>query len=656
MFFCAKFDIFQTLWYNYNVNLCGVFLIQRKGSCVMKVKNMVRNRQSSYLKLIQLSNRKFQKNILVSVVALAIAFWASSIDNEFFKCLLSIISLVLAGSETVFKLIKGTKDAKIDTILVVAAILIPFCIGEFSLAATAMAIYKLSTLVISLLLGSLGKGYKAIIDAFPKTANIIDSNSNIRAVSVEEIRKGTKIMIRPDEIVPVDCVITEGFSDFDTSLVCELGKEESLSSGDKALAGYVNTGSTITGVAVCDFEDSISKDLNRLADMSESTSTLGEKRLVRISKIYPTVTLVLAIVVLLVLGMSSGEWAKGMSIASVLLIAATTGSFLIATPLFTSCAIWRLKKKGMAVATAEILDEIADINCVAFEKNGILTDGVFKISKTYTADGFEEADLLMIAGICVGGRTHPISKIFTKYMNEHLPAENVMEFPGKGVECTIMGKTFLCGSEDFIKESGVDIEEVKGYRLYITIDKVLMGAISYEDELSESSIYDIELLRKTGVEKIVMLTPDKDDAAKIQFAASGADEYVSGLTPFGRAETINKIKQEEGATCAYVGEALGAEQAMEEADVGVSLISKEANGLEYSKVALLGKLKTLADAIEFARNANGKIEIHFYCAAAVKIITVLLGLFAVLNVGIALLLDALLTIFALISARELLNK
>lgn len=622
----------------------------------MKVKNMVRNRQSAYLKLMQLSNKKFQKSILVGVIALIIAFFASKISNAFFSTLLAVISLVLAGAETVFKLVKGTKDAKLDTILVVVAVLISFCMGKFVLSASAMSVYKISTSVISLVLGNLGKEFKKITDNLPKSANIIDSDSNIRTVPVEEIIKGTKIMIKPGEIVPVDCIVTEGFSDFDTKLVCELGKDESLSSGDKALAGYVNLGSTITAVSVCDYEDSLTKDLNRLADMSESTSTVGEKRVEKIAKLYPTAILVLAILVLLIFGFSSGDWANGMSIVSVLLIAATTSSFLVAIPLFSSCAIWTLKKKGLAVSSTEILDEIADINCVAFEKNGILTDGVFKITKTYTTEGFEEADLLMIAGTCVGGRTHAISKIFTKYMNEHIVAENVIEFPGKGVECTIMEKTFLCGSEDFVKESGVDVAEITGYRLYITIDGVVMGAVSYEDELSESSVYDIDLLRKTGVEKIVMLTPDKDDAAKIQFTASGADEYVSGLTSFGRAETINKLKQEEGVTCAYVGEALGGEQAMEEADVGIALINKETNGLEYSKVALLGKLKVLADAIEYARNANSKLEIHFYCAAAVKIITVLLGLFGVLNVGVALVLDALLTLASLISAKELLKK
>lgn len=622
----------------------------------MKVKNMAQIRQSTHSSLIQMSNKSVKKSLLVGIIALLIAFLASKIPNVFFMCVLSIISIVLAGAEIAFKLLKGAKDAKTDSILVVVAIIIPFCLGEFVVAATAMSIYKIAYAVISYLQGTLGRELKKISDVCPKYTNIIDDNSNIRSASVEEIRKGTKIMVKPGEIVPVDCIITEGYSNFDTSLVYDLGVDENLSSGDKALAGYINAGTSVTCVAVCDYDDSIVKDLNRMADLAESTSTIGEKRFAKIAKWYPMLVLILAIVILVVFGMSSGAWGDGMAIVGVLLIAATTGSFMSAIPLFTSCAVWKLKRKGLAVATSELLDEIADVNCVAFEKNGILTDGKFEITKTYTAEGFGEEDLLMIAGICVGGKAHPISKLFTKYMNEYLTAENVMEFPGKGVECTIMGKTFLCGIEDFIKESGIDISDISGYRLYITIDGVVMGAVSYEDQLSESSTSDIEKLRNIGVEKIVMFTPDKDEAAKIQFAASGADEYVAELTPFSRAEAVSKIKQEEGATCAFIGEALGSEQAMEEADVGISLINKETNGLEYSKAALLGKLKTLADAIEYARLANSKLEIHFYCASAVKIITVLLGLFGVMNVAAALVLDSVLTVVALVSAREILKK
>jgi len=622
----------------------------------MKVKNMTKKKQTTYQKLMQMNSRNLKVNVLAAVVALILAFLASKIPNTFFLCLVSTISLVISGAETMSKLIKGTKDAKLDTIMVVAAVLIPFCLGEFVLAAYAMGIYKLSIALISYMLVSLGKDFRGMVEVFPKNANVIDANSNITTVPAERITKGTKIMVKTGEIVPVDCVICEGFSDFDTSMVSDLGKEESLSSGDKALAGYINTGSSVTCVASCDFDDSIVKDLNRLADMSETTQTIGEKRFIKIAKWYPVLVLVLAIIVLLIYGMSTGAWGEGMTVVSTLLIAATSGSFMVGVPLFASCAVWKLKRSGMAISTAEILDEIADINCVVFEKNGILTDGKFEITQKYTDENFTEEDLLMIAGICVGGREHPISRIFTKYQNEHLTAENVMEFPGKGVECTIMGKTFLCGTEDFVKESGIDVSLVSGYRLYVTIDNVLMGALSYEDALSESSAYDIEALKKTGVEKTVMFTPDKSDKAQIQFKASGADEYIAELTPFMRAEAISKIKEEDGVTCAYIGEVLGGEQAMGEADVGVSLISKESNGLEYTKAALLGKLKTVADAIDCARLSSSKLEIHFYCASAAKIITVLLGLFAVLNVAVALIIDAVLTIAALVSAKELLKK
>lgn len=638
-------------------NVCDR-LTEYERTVFMKVKNMVRNRQSSYMKLIQMSNKSYGKNILVGIVALLLAFLGSKVNNGFLMCLCSVISLVLAGAETVFKLVKGTKDSKLDNLMVVVAIAIPFCTKHFVLAATAMSVYKLSTAVIAWLLSGLGKKFKEFNDVCPKYANVIDENSNILVVPAESVIKGTKLMVKSGEIVPVDCMITEGFSDFDTSRVFEQDGEVSMSSGDKILAGFVNTGSSVTCVTVCDYDDSIAKDMSRIADMSETSSTVGEKRFIKISKWYPALVMLVALAVLLFYGISANNWAKGMSVVSVLLIAATTSSFTISVPLFTSCSIWNLKKKGIAISSAELLDEIADINCVAFEKNGILTDGNFKICDTYMAEGISEEDLLMITGMCVGGRTHPISRIFTKYINEHLKAENVMEFPGKGVECTIMGKTFLCGTEDFIKESGVDVSEIPGYRLYITIDKVVMGAVSYEDELSESSVKYIEALRKVGVEKITMFTADKDEKAKIAFGVSGADEYVAELTPFARAEAISKIKQEDGATVAYIGESLGGEQALNEADVGITIVDKETSGIEFCKVGILGKLKTLADAIEAARNSNSKLEVHFYCASAAKIIITLLAIFSVsfLNVAVALGIDAVLTIAAILSAKDLLKK
>jgi Cd2+/Zn2+-exporting ATPase len=622
----------------------------------MKVKNMVKSKQTTYSKITSYIGKDLKKGLLTGVVALVLAIISSLFNNAVLACIFSILSLVIAGAEVMFKLIKGTKDAKLDTVLVITAILIPFCVGEFSVAALAMSIYKLSSVVTGFVLSILGKEFRATADVTPKNANLIDSQSNIRVVPSNELRSGDKFMVKTNDIVPVDSIVTEGFSQFDTSRVHSSASDVSLSAGDKVLAGYINTGSSVTCAAVCNYDESIVMDFNRMADMSETTSTIGEKRFMQIAKWYPLGVLALAILVLLIVGLSTGIWNSAMLKVSVLLIAATSSSFVIAVPLFTSAAVWILKKKGLAVSSAELLDEIADVNCVAFEKDGVLTDGVYKITDVYTAEGITDSDLLMIAGICVGGRAHPVSRIFTKYMNEHLKAENVMEFAGKGVECTIMNKSFICGTEDFVNECGVDVSEISGYRLYITLDNVVMGAVNYADNLSSGIATDIDELRKTGVEKVVMFTKDLGDAAKETFEISGADEYVENIDSFMRVEKISSLKQEEDATCAYIGDILGGEQAINEADVGVALINKEENGLEYSKIALIGKIKSLAEAIEISRIANGKVEIHFYCACAAKIIITLLGLFGAMNVASALIVDTILTIAALLSAKDILNK
>lgn len=622
----------------------------------MKIKNMVKNKHSVYSRYAALSNKKYKQSFLTSLIALGIAIIASLIDNVVVSCIFSIIALVFAGAEVIFKLVKGTKEAKLDTVLILVAIIIPFCMAKFAVAALGMSVYKLSGVLISYVSTTIGKDLKEIAEVTPKYVNLIDSQSNIRQVSADSLRKKDKFIVKTGEIIPVDAVITEGFSEFDTNRVHTSDCDVSLSAGDKVLAGYINTGSSVTCVAVCDYDESLVMDFNNLCDMAESTSTIGEKRFMQIAKWYHLGILMLAIVVLLISGLSSGVWGAALLRVSVLLVAATASSNIVAIPLITSSAIWKLKKSGLSISSAEILDEIADINCVAFEKDGILTNGVYELSDVYTAEGITENDLLMIAGVCIGGKAHPVSRIFTKYANEHIVAENIMEFPGKGAECTVMGKTVICGTKSFITECGTDVSDLPEHKLYITIDGVILGAVSYKDAPYEGAAADIEELRKIGVEKIVMFSSDNDESTKDAFETSGADEYIANMDSFKRVEEISTLKQEEDVTCAYIGNILAGEQALVEADVGVTLINKEENNLEYSKITLIGKIRTLRDAIETARAANGKVEIHFYCASAVKIIITLLGLFGALNVATAIGIDAVLTLFALVSVRDLLKK
>jgi len=282
---------------------------------------------------------------------------------------------------------------------------------------------------------------------------------------------------------------------------------------------------------------------------------------------------------------------------------------------------------------------------------------VFEIVDTYTTEGVTEEDFLMIAANCIGGRQHPISKLLSGYMNKYLSVENVMEFPGKGVECTIMGKSFVCGSEQFIKNCGVDIGDLSGYTIYVTIDSTVMGALRIQDTLKNDTSVQLDSLRETGVEKIVLFSSDDAEKTQVACMSCGADEYYPDLTPYARAEIIERLKTEnDDMTCAYIGDVSEGSQAMESADVGILLVRKTDTSIEHSKIALLGDLSSVAEVIEIARLACGKIELHFYCATAIKLVLALLALFGAVNIAAAIVIDALLTGVALISSLDLMKK
>lgn len=623
----------------------------------MKVKNMAQDQKSAYVKMNSIKRDKVLNGLFSGGLALLFVAFSALFKNHVIICLLSIFSLVLSGGEIASKSLKSMKKKKFDDeILVLLAVLVTFFLGRFTIAALAMAIYKISSILITYFHGQLGESIHSAADVLPQYANLVDGGSNILRVNSNTLKRGNIIMVKPGEIVPVDCVVVDGYTDFDTSNVYQSKMEVSLSPGDKVLAGFVNNGTSVICEAICDYDESLTTDLSRLASMAEQKHTRVEKRFLGIAKRYPLIILILAVLTILIGGFTGGMWESSIYRACTLFVVATTGSYIAAVPLLSSCAVWNLKKKGLAISSGDLIDELADINCVAFEKNGILTDGEYKIKDIYTSNGISEEDFLMIAANCLGGRQHPISNILTKYMNSYIPVENVMEFPGKGMECTIMNKSFLCGSESFLTECGIDVSEIAGYTVYISIDGVIMGAMLIQDLVKPNSGESLRNLRQIGVEKIVMLSSERKETAELAYMDCGADEYYAELSPYGRVEVIQKLQKEDNVTCVYIGDRLSGEQALDTAHVGLTLIGKEECGLEYSKAVLLGDLETVHDAVEISQLACGKIELHFYCATAVKIILLLLSLFGAINIAATIIIEALLTLVAMFSAKDLLKK
>ena len=184
----------------------------------MKVKNMGQENQSTYLKRYAFTKKKLLNGFITGGLSLILAIVGALFKNTVVICIFSAVSLILSGGETVSRLIKSAKKGKFDDgVFVLLAVLVPFFLGRFSIAAMAMAIYKLSSVLILFVSGRLGKSFQEIADVLPQYANLVDNGSNIRKVYSESLTNGAKIMVKTGETVPVECVISDAFSDFDTS-------------------------------------------------------------------------------------------------------------------------------------------------------------------------------------------------------------------------------------------------------------------------------------------------------------------------------------------------------------------------------------------------------------------------------------------------------
>lgn len=608
------------------------------------------------MQLFSESKKKLNGATAKATIALILAL-IGLLFTGIFQLVFALLSLFTSGDEMVSRVRKTMKAGKFDDcIFILLAVIIPFCLGQFALSATALAVYKLSSTLLRRMSGELGVLMKEAADVLPETANVLDEAFNIQVMPTTSLMRGMRVFVKKGEIVPADSVIVDGASKFDTKNVFLSKSLVSLSEGDKVFGGFINEGTSVTLEVIADANLSLVCDLKEVASIGERKNAKLRKRFTQISKTYPLMVLLLTMLMILIGGFTSGAWFEVMRRVSVLLVAATTGSYVFFAPTLASCAVWNLKRKGLALANANLIEELAEMNCVVFEKDGILTDGDYKLRSIYTKEGVSEEDFLMIAGNCIGERNHPISELLTPYMNHYVPATDVLEFPGEGLECMMMKKTFLCGSESFMKKNGVDIGEHKDYTLYVAIDGEFIGAMVVQDFLKAGTNGPIHLLRRTGIEKIVMFTSDRKEVAEPAYLDCGADAFYHSLTPFERAETIKKIKKDANVICAYIGDADKGASAMKEADIGITMIDPNFGEIEYSDALLFGDMNTVAEAIETAREAYGKLELHFYGATAVKIILVLLSLFGAINTAVAILLDACLAGAALISAKNMMKK
>jgi len=202
---------------------------------------------------------------------------------------------------------------------------------------------------------------------------------------------------------------------------------------------------------------------------------------------------------------------------------------------------------------------------------------------------------------------HPIAEGIVRKATEQglefrqFNVSNLKEIPGKGVVGYIDGCRVSVGSEELMKEEGLDSELIsvgneKHTRVYVSIDQCAPPAFCLVDEVRNDATSSVKELKKTGV-RTIMLTGDKAEIADEVSKQLGVNETYANLFPEDKLKIVDQLKAERGLV-AMVGDGINDAPALAASDVGIVMGSGGVDvALESADIVLvkneLGKIPYL---------------------------------------------------------------
>lgn len=551
-----------------------------------------------------------------------------------------LASYLLAGSEVLLRALKNILRGQVfdENFLMVLATAGAFLIGEYPEGAAVMLFYQAGEFFQSLAVNRSRRSISTLMDIRPDYANL-KTGEEIRRVSPREVRPGDSILIKPGEKIPMDGVVTEGFSTVDTSALTGESMPREAAPGAEVLSGTINLAGVLTVQVTKEFGESTVSKILELVQNAGRKKAAAENFITKFARWYTPAVVALAAILafvppLTVPGASLAQWVNR---ALVFLVVSCPCALVISIPLGFFGGIGGASRKGILIKGSNFLEALHQVDTVVFDKTGTLTKGTFQVAKIQPANGFSKEELLEYAAFGESYSSHPIARsVITAYGKE--PDKNALEqyeeVAGRGIKAQLAGKHLLVGSPRLLEQEGVAYPTGTGVQetdsaVYVAVDGKYAGYLGIADTLKEDAAAAIAGLRALGVPRLVMLTGDGKKAGEEAGRQLGLDAVFAELLPQQKVEKLEELagdKATDGRVL-FVGDGINDAPVLTRADVGVAMggLGSDA-AIEAADVVIMGdEPSKLVTAIQIARKTRKIVWQNIFFALGVKAVVLVLG-------------------------------
>lgn len=623
---------------------------------------------------VRLLAARFIGAFILFALALSLPFAFPGFARQFPWLARSVFALswLVAGYRVVISsfrnILKG--DVFDENFLMTVATVGAFAIGQWSEGAAVMLFYNLGEMVQESAVNRSRRSITDLMDVRPDSARLAEDGSVVHPSSVPN---GTLIRVLPGEKVPLDGVIEEGSSSFDTSRLTGESVPRDAAPGAEALAGFVNGSGLLVIRTTAVYAETAAAKMLELIENAQNRKARAEKLITTFARVYTPIVTIGAVALAIVppvvswlLGSTPSLEAAAFSPwvyrALVFLVISCPCAFVISVPLGFFGGIGGAARAGILVKGADYIDVLARAKAVVFDKTGTLTKGAFAVRSVEPAAGIDETRLVSLAAASEYHSNHPVALAIGAYASREGisfdPAEisEYAERAGYGLSLSLSGSAVLAGSRRLMEEEAVSglpsRFEGAGTPVEFALRGVYMGRIVLGDEPKEDAALAVASLRSLGIDDVVMLTGDVESAARVVAGALDIREYRAGVLPHEKVSLFEEISarvkaSNPGGTVLFVGDGINDAPVLARADAGLAMGGMGSDAaIEAADVVLMTDRPLLvADAIRSARWTRRIVWENIILSFAIKIGFLTLGALGVAtlweavfaDVGVALL-------------------
>ena len=431
------------------------------------------------------------------------------------------------------------------------------------------------------------KDLNALLDRAPSTAHRLRSDASDAAVDdidINEVAAGDLLLIKPAEVVPVDCELLSDEAEFDESSLTGESLPVTRTRGDAVYSGSVNGERVIRVRATADAASSQYQQIIALVKAADESKAPTVRVADRFAVPFTLVSLAIA---------ALAWWLSGDPVRfAEVLVLATPCPLLIAAPVAFMGGMSASARNGVIMKGGATIEALSRAKSAAFDKTGTLSHGEPELVEVIPEPGFDADELLQLAASAEQYSSHVLATGVIDAATQRgltlTTSDDAHEIATNGVTAVIDGRTVVVGKLSFVQESA---PEARSHPLTagqtsvaVAVDRKFAGTLLLADALRDNAAQTVAELRDLGITEIAMLTGDNPDTANALASQAGITSVHAALLPDDKVKLVAEMPNKP---VIMVGDGVNDAPVLAAADVGIAMGARGSTAASESADAVI---------------------------------------------------------------------